>query len=336
MNRHQGSVWAPLWIMLTVFVLGGVSVVVMRMESLTSSGKSFALDVSRQTEVAESLLQYTEVTPIGLPTMEAHALAVSPDGTLIICGERKVWVLDTNGNVLKTITPQEKPRCVAVAGSDHPHAGRFYVGCMTSIEVFSADGESIGSWAVDAKYPLLTAISLTRENVYVADAGNQTVMVFDLDGVRMGEMGGGYVVPSGYFDLAAEDNGLVHVVNPGARRVETYSAGGVRESVWGQAGSAMNNFFGCCNPVHIAMLPGGRFVTSEKGIPRIKVYDDSGKLQSVVAGSEQLLRRESRGDEAVMSGDVFDIAVDGEGRVLVLDPTADQIRVFIHTREKGD
>ncbi|MCM2372722.1 NHL repeat-containing protein [Aporhodopirellula aestuarii] len=332
--RNPGSVLAPLWIMLAVLILGGVSVVVMRMESLTRSENSFALDVSRHTDIAEPLLHYSEAAPIALPLSDAHAFAVSPNGDMVVCGESSVWVLDAEGVVLQTLAPVVKPRCVAVAGKDHPQAGRIYVAGNNAIEIFSADGESIARWDVVGKLPLLTSISLTNENVYVADAGNQTVIVFDDDGIQTGVIGAEFVVPSGYFDVVAEDNGLVHVVNPGARRVETYSVDGDREAVWGQAGSGMEDFFGCCNPAHIAMLPGGRFVTSEKGIPRIKVYDDSGKLQSVVAGTEQLLRRQSRGDE-VLSGDVFDIAVDDEQRILVLDPTADQIRTFIRTQKKA-
>ena len=34
----------------------------------------------------------------------------------------------------------------------------------------------------------------------------------------------------------------------------------------------MADFFGCCNPAQLAVLPDGRFVTAEKGIPRVKIY----------------------------------------------------------------
>ncbi len=37
---------------------------------------------------------------------------------------------------------------------------------------------------------------------------------------------------------------------------------------WGRAGSSVADFFGCCNPSHIARFADGRFVTSERGIPR--------------------------------------------------------------------
>jgi len=36
--------------------------------------------------------------------------------------------------------------------------------------------------------------------------------------------------------------------------------------MWGKR-SGIADFFGCCNPAHLALLPDGRFVTSGKGIP---------------------------------------------------------------------
>ena len=41
-------------------------------------------------------------------------------------------------------------------------------------------------------------------------------------------------------------------------------------------------FGGCCNPVRFAALPGGRFVTMEKGVRRACVYLPSGELERVI------------------------------------------------------
>ncbi len=337
-TQHPHSLWTPLWIMLAVFVVGGVSLAVMQMESWTNQSRSFALDVSAHTHVQESLIQYEETATIWLPIDDAHAFAVADDGKLYVCGEQTVSVLDREGTLQRTLMPIQKPRCVAVASSDHDYAGHVYVGSGSTIEVFSPDGQSSVTWETKAKLPLLTAISLTPQHVYVADAGNQVVMQFDYDGQRTATIDNGFVVPSAYFDLIAEANGLLHVVNPGARRVETYTSDGIREMSWGKTGSSISDFFGCCNPVHVAMLPGGRVVTSEKGIPRIKIYDNAGLLQSVVADTEQLLKTpisqafsgtsSENASDTVETRDVFDIATDGDERILVLDSHAGQIRIF--------
>ena len=78
------------------------------------------------------------------------------------------------------------------------------------------------------------------------------------------------------------------------------------------------------------MLPDGRFVTSEKGIPRIKVYSDAGEFQHVVAGPSELgvsasALVDARGDQVER---VFDVAVAQDGAVLVLDTLERCVRVF--------
>lgn len=345
-RRNPGSVWTPLYVIFAVFVLGGVSLVVMRMESLTNRSESFALDVSQHTEFAESLLGYRELDPIRLPIPGAHGIAIDANGTIVVCGSESVGVFDANGMLLRTITPAEKPRCVAI-GMD-----RVYVGGSGSIEVFSLAGESIAVWALKTSpltsplrtnTPVPVSISVNHQHVYLADAGNQRVLQFDHEGNETARIANGFVVPSGHFDVVAQENGLVYIVNPGARRVETYTENGRREAVWGRAGSSLVDFFGCCNPAHLALLPNGDFVTSEKGIPRIKVYDSSGNFKCVVAGTRQLSSPPNQdraaidavpvGGQGVISQDVFDIAVTPDGKILALDPTANCIRVFETTNE---
>ncbi len=84
----------------------------------------------------------------------------------------------------------------------------------------------------------------------------------------------------------------------------------------------IDGFSGCCNPSHIAILADGSFVTSEKGLVRVKILNPTGKLKSVVAGPDQF-DEETRG---------LDLAVDSENRIIVLDPKKRLIRIF----EKND
>ena len=69
------------------------------------------------------------------------------------------------------------------------------------------------------------------------------------------------------------------MANPGARRLECYTFNGDLESIWGNTSSQIDGFFGCCNPVHFAIFSDGRFVTSEKGIPRVKTYRENGDFE---------------------------------------------------------
>jgi len=80
----------------------------------------------------------------------------------------------------------------------------------------------------------------------------------------------------------------------------------------------LDGFGGCCNPSHVAMLSDGSFVTSEKGLERVKIHLPSGDFKSVVAAPSQF-------DEGTKG---LDLAVDSKDRILVLDPSRKMVRIF--------
>ena len=78
------------------------------------------------------------------------------------------------------------------------------------------------------------------------------------------------------------------------------------------------------------MFPDGRFVTCEKGLVRVKVYDTDGTMSAVVAGPQQLTGGAAsvcQTPEQCQRGG-FDVAVDAAGRVYVLDTIKNVVRVF--------
>jgi hypothetical protein len=77
-------------------------------------------------------------------------------------------------------------------------------------------------------------------------------------------------------------------------------------------------FSGCCNPAHFTFLPDGRFVTSEKGLVRIKTYKPSGEFEGVVAAPSKFKNE----------GEAPDIAADSNGNIYALDFDKKMIRVF--------
>jgi hypothetical protein len=140
----------------------------------------------------------------------------------------------------------------------------------------------------------------------------------------------GFIIPSPYFDVAVAPDGLLRVVNPGEHKIEAYTFDGHLEVSWGQRGLDVPAFCGCCNPAAMAILPDGRFVTGEKGIPRVKIYGPEGKFECVVVGPDILAPNfsattETRDDLRLHP---VDLAVDGKSRILVLDPNAGKLRIF--------
>ena len=264
-----------------------------------------------------------------------------------MAGERAVHVLAADGQEQSVLAIKEEPSCLAVAGAEHAVPGQLYVGAGGRVYLFDAKGEAAGTWDAFDKGAILTSIAVAPQDVFVADAGNRLVLRCDQTGKIVGRIGAsdpgrsmpGFIVPSPYFDIVLGADELLHVVDPGRRRITAYTFDGELQSFWGKASPAITDFFGCCNPSHIATLPDGRFVTSEKGIPRVKVYSEAGDLDCVVAGPEQLgISRAEIGDPRTKEMPcVFDIATDTQGRVLVLDPRRKSVRVFrtLSTKDAG-
>ena len=80
----------------------------------------------------------------------------------------------------------------------------------------------------------------------------------------------------------------------------------------------IEGFAGCCNPSHFIILEDGSFVTAEKGIARIKIYNRLGNLESVVAAPDQFI-------EGTVD---LDLAVDSRQRIYTLDHKKNSVRIF--------
>ena len=139
------------------------------------------------------------------------------------------------------------------------------------------------------------------------------------EGNAESEAGHGFIVPSANFDLAVNSFGELWVVNPGKHALEDYSDEGRMRGFWESRSFEIDGFLGCCNPARITTLEDGSFVTSEKGLVRIKIYDQSGKLLSVVASPDLF-----NGDD----GKAPEVCADENNVIYALDFDKDMVRVF--------
>jgi hypothetical protein len=87
---------------------------------------------------------------------------------------------------------------------------------------------------------------------------------------------------------------------------------------WGKGGREIGQFLGCCNPTDFAIFPDGRFVTAEKGVPRVKVYSKEGEFINVVAGPDSLGEDAGGMDVAVKDGKVW-VAMNRTGVIRVFE-----------------
>ena len=86
-------------------------------------------------------------------------------------------------------------------------------------------------------------------------------------------------------------------------------------------------FCGCCNPIHIAYREDGAMVTMEKGLNRAKLYGPDRVFMGYIAGPESFKSKHGHGF-APLETAFGDLAVDMQGRVLILDTMQKAIRIF--------
>jgi hypothetical protein len=297
-------------------------------------GEAFTYDLSAYQKIDPALVQYREAGAFDTGFKRARGIAAAPDGRILVAGDEAVRIFGPDGARRGEFAAGDRPRCAAAAAD-----GTLFAAMKDHVRVFDAEGKPKAAGERLGDRAVITSIAVADDAVYAADSGNREVVRLDRAGAVKARIGRktpekdvpGFVVPSPYFDLAIAADGQLRVVNPGRHRVETYTTYGDFVRAWGAASFQVEGFVGCCNPAHIALTPEGDFITSEKGIPRIKRYAPDGKLLAVVATPETLLagRADAIDPESGGTGAAFGVAVDATGRVLALDPFTRKVRIFV-------
>jgi hypothetical protein len=297
-------------------------------------GKDFQYDLETFKKTDPALILYNEAElKIDTGLEQPRAIAAGPGARIYVAGDRAVRVFEPEGGALeREMLLEDTPCCLAVAED-----GTVYAGVLDHVEVFDPKGKRRSVWEQAGPDAKLTSIAVKGDHVFVADFTGREVLHYSAAGKFMDPIGE-FVVPSPYFDLALAEDLTLQVANPGEHRIETYTFEGDLMIWWGEfSNTAIEGFSGCCNPVNFALLPGGRgYVTCEKGLTRVKLYDAGGDFVGVVAGPEQFVEHDQRTTAPGVSPSLIglDVAVDGKGRVLVLDPALSEIRIF--TRKEGE
>ena len=291
-------------------------------------GPEFTYDLSELKEVDPALVHYEQTASVPTGMAKPRGIAVGADGRLFVAGEGGVRIFDAAQKAAAQFETGGKPHCIAVGKT-----GTVYVGMKDHVEVYDASGKRAAAWKGLGKRAYVTGLAVGEADVFVADAGNRVLLRYDLSGTLLNRIGTedeakhapGLVVPSPYFDVALGPKGMLWLVNPGRRRVECYTYDGAFRFAWGKFSMKVEGFCGCCNPTHLAIDRQGNFITSEKGLPRVKIHDDEGNFTSVVAVPADFA------DGAVG----LDVAADAKGRILVLDPKRREVRIFARTKKEA-
>ncbi len=284
-----------------------------------SKPNPYAYEVDEFKTVDPELIHYKEIKNFRFGLEEPVSIAVFDD-KIYIAGDNRLKVIDLTGALLNDFTLPGKPQTVEVLGQT------VYIAIDNQILVYDQQGNLQNEWeSLDAN-SLITAIAATENDVFVADAGKRKVIRYSKDGEIQNEFDGkaeegvlhGFIIPSPCFDLDINDIDELWVVNPGLHALENYTYNGNLRSHWENTSMRPEGFSGCCNPSHFTFLNDGRFVTSEKGLVRIKTYKRSGEFEGVVAEPAKF----------VDQGRAPDVAADSQNNIYALDFDKKVIRVF--------
>lgn len=308
-----------------VLVLVAVIVVIVVMDYNSTKpdrrgGNPYEFSTISYAAVDPELITYREVRQILTDAEKPEAIAYR-DGRIYLLADRRLHVLDMTGRQIAENTFEEDPNCIAVASAD-----TLVIGFGNYICLADGTGNVYYTSLPETDSSIFTSVAADGNTIYVADAGKQRVLLYDRDGIKTGGFKGeagssslhGFIVPSPYFDLALNPAQELWVVNPGILALQSYNKEGSLMNHWEKASADIDGFSGCCNPAQFAFLPDGSFVTSEKGLVRIKVYDPAGDFVAVVAAP----------DKFTEEGDAPDLAVDESGNILALDYDKKMIRIF--------
>ncbi|MFC1479757.1 hypothetical protein ACFL6F_04085 [Planctomycetota bacterium] len=287
-------------------------------------------DLTKWREVDPKLVTFEEKDPIKTGFSSLHAIHIDSKGNVYAAGNSGIKQFDPSGVLANEWKTESSARCVAVDNN-----GTLYVGLMTKILKFEGN-KVAASWgnkgSGQGEFMHITAVALAEGNLFVADAGNRCVHRYALTGDFINDIGRkdteegepGLIIRNPHLDILPASEGRIYIVNPGIHKIVTYTFNGDKIESWGKYGLEIEGFSGCCNPTNIAGTSNGSFITSEKNIPRIKIYDSKGVFQEVVAPPSAF-------DEKCAG---MDLAVDKDGRVYAADPVQKTIRIFVRKKER--
>lgn len=281
----------------------------------------YEYNLDHLSKVDSSLINYKEVQQIESNIENLRAIAIDRNNQIYIAGDYKIQIYNTTGSLIKEIETGFHAFSLAISKNKN-----IYIAQRDRIIIFNSNGSIKDSLVIEAEKPVITSILIDESNIFIADAGNRIVYRYNHEKELLNTIGEkdidqgikGFLIPSPFFDMAFGRDGELWVVNPGRHQLESYDFNGRLKSSWNKTSMGLDGFSGCCNPTNISILPNGSFVTSEKGIIRVKIHNALGKFESVIAAPTEF----EKGTKGI------DIAIDSKERVLIIDPNKGMIRIF--------
>jgi hypothetical protein len=270
----------------------------------------YEYNVDEFKEVDPALIHYKEVRQIKVHLADYSALT-SYNGNIYLAANMDLSVLSPLGERISQFTIKPDARALAVDENN------IVIAFKEFIEVYTHQGELNYTIEQFSDSSVYTSITIWNEKIVVADAGKRrlygfkgTDKVMEIEGVSGAKNLHGFIIPSAYFEVAVNAENELWSTNPGMHSLQHYNESGDLLAEWDKISMEIEGFTGCCNPAQFTFLPDGRFLTSEKGMPRIKIYSQTGELESVVAAPYKFEGNQHAAEVAVINETIFALDFD--------------------------
>jgi len=304
-------------IFLALVIIAVISVNYINSKPKKAKQNPYEYNVDEFKKVDPALISHKEVRQIKVDMGETGGIATS-NGQIWLAAGKWVKILTLDGKLVSEFLVEENPHSIAVSEK------QVVVGYLKSFTAYSISGDKQFQSGDINDSTVITSLAIWNEKIIVADMGKRRVYLFnqnqkekEFEGVSGAKNLHGFVIPSPYFDVAINAQNELWVANTGMHTLQQYDENGNVLRSWNKASLEIDGFCGCCNPAQFTFQPDGRFITSEKGMPRIKIYSPEGKLESVVAAP----------DKFTDNGHAPEVATLGE-TIVALDYDKKMIRIF--------
>jgi len=203
------------------------------------------------------------------------------------------------------------------------------------IQKFDSNGTFITKWGynnhmlekdfenVTGLFNFPTDIAIdSKDNVYVADSGNNRVQKFDSNGTFITEWGshgstkGQFIIPE---EIAIDSKDNVYVTDTGNNRVQKFDSHGTFITKWGSSGTIDGQFSQFNGAQGIAIDSKDNVYVADSGNNRVQKFDSNGTF---------ITKWGSEGTAKGQFNIPYDIAVDSKDNVYVADIGNHRIQKF--------
>ena len=254
------------------------------------------------------------------------AMATSDDGERLYVTDdmqNKVFAFDFKKKTLSTLEDVGVPSGIALDAEENVYVVDT---SKKQITVFGRDGKVMKEITDPTiERPNGVAIDKVRGKIYLVDTGSRTskeqnVKIYNLDGKRIGAIGGAPGGDDGQFSYptfaTVDPDGNLYVTDTMNGRVQKFDASGKFMKIFGQTGTAWGEFD---KPKGVALDSFGNLYVVDSGWSNVQIFNPKGQILLFFGG---------RGPIPGMLKNPISLAIDKQNRIYVGDYLNHRIGVY--------